>query len=111
MADVAASLELHESTVSRAVREKYIQCAQGVYPMSYFFSRSASVKKNGAHVAGTAARLMLKQLIDQEDQRSPLSDQKLSTLLEQAGCPISRRTVAKYRGELNIPDQSGRRLR
>ncbi|MCI8913318.1 MAG: RNA polymerase factor sigma-54 [Lawsonibacter sp.] len=111
MADVAASLELHESTVSRAVREKHIQCAQGVYPMSYFFSRSAAVKKSGARVAGTAARLMLKQLIDQEDQRSPLSDQKLSTLLEQAGCPISRRTVAKYRGELNIPDQSGRRLR
>ena len=52
---------------------------------------------------------MLKQLIDQEDPRSPLSDQKLSGLMTQAGCPISRRTVAKYRGEMNIPDMPGRK--
>lgn len=108
MADVAEALALHESTVSRAVREKYMQCSQGVYPMSYFFSRSAAAKKAGP--AGTAARLLLKQLIDQEDHNAPLSDQKLAGLLEQAGCPISRRTVAKYRSEMNIPDQSGRRL-
>ena len=60
-------------------------------------------------MGGTAARLMLKQLIDQEDPRSPLSDQKLSGLMTQAGCPISRRTVAKYRGEMNIPDMPGRK--
>ena len=109
MAETAERLELHESTVSRAVRDKYIQCPQGTYPLSYFFSRSATAKKDGSQVGGTAARLMLKQLIDQEDPRSPLSDQKLSGLMTQAGCPISRRTVAKYRGEMNIPDMPGRK--
>lgn len=104
MADVSEKLGLHESTISRAVREKYIQCPQGVYPMSYFFSRNATAGKAG--VGGVSARLLLKQLIDQEDK--PLSDQKLSQLLAQAGCPVSRRTVAKYRGEMNIPDQAGR---
>lgn len=104
LADVAETLGLHESTVSRAVREKYVQCPQGVYPMSYFFSRSAAAGTPG--VGGTAARLLLKRLIDQEDK--PLSDQKLADLLAQAGCPVSRRTVAKYRGEMNIPDRTGR---
>lgn len=107
MADVAARLGLHESTVSRAVRDKYIQCHQGVYPMGYFFSRSAAAGQPG--VGGVAARLLLKQLIDQEDKNRPLSDQKLADLLAQACCPVSRRTVAKYRGEMNIPDLAGRR--
>lgn len=109
MAETAERLELHESTVSRAVRDKYIQCPQGTYPLSYFFSRSATAKKDGSQVGGTAARLMLRRLIDQEDPHSPLSDQKLSGLMTQAGCPISRRTVAKYRGEMNIPDMPGRK--
>lgn len=106
LADVAETLGLHESTVSRTVRAKYIQCSQGIYPMSYFFSRNAAAGTPG--VGGTAARLLLKQLIDREDKQKPLSDQRLSELLAEAGCPVSRRTVAKYRGEMNIPDRAGR---
>ena len=97
MADVAQELGVHESTVSRSIREKYLQCARGVYPMSYFFSRSATADQSGAAVGGTAARALLKQLLDQEDKSRPLSDQKLSEEMERQGCPISRRTVAKYR--------------
>ncbi|MCF2595810.1 RNA polymerase factor sigma-54 [Pseudoflavonifractor phocaeensis] len=109
MADVAQELGVHESTVSRSIREKYLQCARGVYPMSYFFSRSATADQSGAAVGGTAARALLKQLLDQEDKSRPLSDQKLSEEMERQGCPISRRTVAKYREKMNIPGASGRK--
>ena len=109
MADVAQELGVHESTVSRSIREKYLQCARGVYPMSYFFSRSATADQSGAAVGGTAARALLKQLLDQADKSRPLSDQKLSEEMERQGCPISRRTVAKYREEMNIPGASGRK--
>ena len=109
MADVAQELGVHESTVSRSIREKYLQCARGVYPMSYFFSRSATADQSGTAVGGTAARALLKQLLDQEDKSRPLSDQKLSEEMERQGCPISRRTVAKYREEMNIPGAAGRK--
>ena len=108
MADVAQELGVHESTVSRTIREKYLQCARGVYPMSYFFSRSATADQSGT-MGGTAARALLKQLLDREDKSRPLSDQKLCEEMERQGCPISRRTVAKYREEMNIPGASGRK--
>lgn len=111
MADIAQELEVHESTISRTVREKYIQCTWGVYPMSYFFSRPATAEDNSGGMGGTAARELLKKLIDQEDKSSPLSDQKLCECMAQEGCPISRRTVAKYREEKNIPSASGRKQR
>lgn len=107
MADVADMVGVHESTVSRAVREKYLQCHRGVYPLSWFFSRKAA----GGDVGGAAARAMLRALIDGEDKARPLSDQKLCEEMARRGCPISRRTVAKYRDELNIPGTSGRRDR
>lgn len=104
MGEVARALELHESTVSRAVREKYLQCSQGLYPLSWFFTRSA-----GAGVSGTAARKLLLRLIDGEDKAKPLSDQQLCERMAREGCPVSRRTVAKYREELGIPSASGRK--
>ena len=111
LADVAQELELHESTVSRAVREKYLQCSRGGYPLSYFFSRSATAQNPDSKVGGTAARALLRRLIDQEDKSRPLSDQRLGEAMAQLACPISRRTVAKYREELGIPSASGRRAR
>lgn len=106
MGEVAQELGLHESTVSRAVREKYLQCPQGLYPLSWFFTRSAGT---GEGVSGTAARKLLLRLIDGEDKAKPLSDQQLSEHMAREGCPISRRTVAKYREELGIPSASGRK--
>ena len=110
MSDVAEQLGVHESTVSRTVREKYLQCARGVYPLSFFFSRSAAADNRQNHFGATAAKTLLRQLVDGEDKRHPLSDQKLCALLAEQGCVISRRTAAKYREELNIPGTAGRRL-
>lgn len=107
MADVADAVGIHESTVSRAVREKYLQCQRGVYPLGWFFSRGGA----GGDMSGVAAKAALRQLIDGEDKTHPLSDQKLCKALAAEGCPISRRTVAKYRDELNIPGTSGRKNR
>jgi len=108
LAEVASELELHESTISRAIREKYLQCARGLYPLSYFFSRRAGTGgKEGP--SGTAARTLLQRVIKEEDKSAPLSDQQLSLRLAQEGCEISRRTIAKYREELGILSASGRK--
>lgn len=108
LVDVAQELGIHESTVSRAIREKYLQCQRGVYPLSYFFSRRVGEEHVSA-MGGTAAKELLRRLIQEEDKSKPLSDQILSQMMAQQGCPLSRRTVAKYRDEMNIPGASGRR--
>lgn len=114
LADVADDLGIHESTVSRAVRDKYLQSSMGVYPLSYFFSRGlASSSRTEERVPGSTpegAKALLKRLIAQEDGHRPLSDEKLCQLMEGEGFALARRTVAKYRGELGIPGTAGRRV-
>lgn len=108
LTDVAQELEVHESTVSRALKDKYLQCAHGVFPMGYFFSRGLG----GAGEEGVSpdrAKTRLRALIDGEDKKKPLSDQKLAERLAAEGVPLSRRTVAKYRDELGIPSTAGRK--
>ena len=105
MVTLAERLHLHPSTVSRATREKYLQCSRGVYPLSFFFSREGGSEGTSVH----QIKERLRQLVDQEDKKHPLSDQKLCEQLEAEGCTISRRTVAKYRDELGIPRASGRK--
>ena len=109
LADVAERIGVHESTVSRAVKEKYIQCSMGVYPLSYFFSRSLGPAAGDEAASPDAAKALLKKLIAGEDKKKPLSDQKLCELMSAQGCSLSRRTVAKYREELGIPGTAGRR--
>ena len=114
LADIAQKVGVHESTVSRTVRDKYLQCASGVYPLSYFFSRSlgAPAARPGTEENASSpdfAKALLKRLIGGEDKRKPLSDQKLCELMSQEGCALSRRTVAKYRDELGIPSTTGRK--
>ncbi|MDD5832595.1 MAG: RNA polymerase factor sigma-54 [Clostridiales bacterium] len=103
MADAAEELNVHVSTVSRCVMNKYVQCPQGLLPAKYFFSRNVSA---GIYGGGSAqgARIELGRLIEGEDRIRPLKDSQLCTILNQRGYEISRRTVAKYRGELGIPD-------
>lgn len=104
--DVAQELEVHESTVSRAVKDKYIQCARGMFPMSSFFSRSAGQNPN---LCRTNIQEALSQVIAGEDAGRPYSDQQLSRLLSAQHIVISRRTVAKYRAELGILPASARK--
>ena len=108
MADVAEALEVHESTVSRAVKGKYLQCAYGVYPMSYFF-RGGITSGEGTTVATDRVKERIREIIGREDRKKPLSDQKICDMLEEEGLGVSRRAVAKYRDEMGIPATSKRR--
>lgn len=109
LADVAAEATVHESTVSRAIRNKYVQCVHGVYPLSYFFSRALG-SESGDGVSAESVKESIRTLIDGEDKRKPLSDQKLCDLLVARGLSVSRRTVAKYRAEMDIPSAPGRKV-
>jgi RNA polymerase sigma-54 factor len=108
LADVAGDVGVHESTVSRAIREKYIQCPHGIFPLSYFFSRGLGASA-GEGASPDAAKALLRRLVEEEDKKKPLSDQKICTMMAKSGVEISRRTVAKYRDELNIPAATGRK--
>ena len=104
---LADRLQVHPSTVSRAVRGKYLQCRQGTYPLRYFFSHA--VGETGPSQQAVKRRLL--ELVRQEDPAHPLSDQTLVDLLGKEGIHLARRTVAKYRVELRIPSSTGRRSR
>lgn len=106
--DIADEIEVHESTVSRAVNGKYMQCPNGLFEIKYFF-QSGVKGASGEGVSSESVKLVMKDMIDKEDTKKPLSDQFLADELVKAGINISRRTVAKYRDELNIPPSSKRK--
>lgn len=99
---VADMVGLHESTVSRATSNKYIQTPQGVFEMKYFFSSGLS-NTGGTMVSAESIKKTMQEIIDAEDPREPLNDQQIADILHRRGVEISRRTVAKYRDELGIP--------
>lgn len=106
---VAEAIEMSESTVSRVTSNKYMATTRGVFELKYFFTSSiASVEGGEAHSA-EAVRARLKTLIDEEDPKAVLSDDKLVELLKVSGIDIARRTVAKYREALRIPSSVQRR--
>lgn len=102
---LSETLDLHPSTISRATRDKYLQCRQGTYPLRYFFSRAM-----GDHgLSRQAVKQKLLALVRDEDPHRPLSDQRLCELLAEGGVQVARRTVAKYRMELHLPTSSARK--
>ncbi|WDV48217.1 RNA polymerase factor sigma-54 [Clostridiaceae bacterium M8S5] len=105
--EVASDIGVHESTVSRATNGKYIQTPKGLFELKYFFSSGVTNTEGG--IASTSIKTIIKEMISTENQKKPLSDQVISNKLKEKGINISRRTVAKYRDELNIPSSSGRR--
>ena len=104
LSDVAEELGIHESTVSRGIRDKYIQCSWGIYPMSYFFSRGILSEETPDKI-----KSCIRKWIKNEDKQKSFSDQKIADLFKQQGIPISRRTVAKYRTQMGIRDAAGRK--
>ncbi|MCR4671698.1 MAG: RNA polymerase factor sigma-54 [Lachnospiraceae bacterium] len=107
--DIAADIGVHESTVSRATKDKFLQCSWGVYPLNYFFRGAIPSKRGGAVTTSEKAKIEIRKLIENEDHNAPLSDRLIVEKLEQAGISISRRTVAKYRESMGIGDASKRR--
>jgi len=108
--EVAEEIGVHPSTVSRAVSNKYVYTAQGVFELRFFFSEGV----NGPEGAGTPLMLLkrkVKKLIDEEDARRPLTDDQLAHVLQTHGINVTRRTVAKYREDLRIPSTHQRRKR
>ncbi len=99
---VADIVGLHESTVSRATSNKYIQTPQGVLEMKYFFS-SGLTNAGGAAISAESIKKSVQEIVIDEDPSEPLNDQQIADIFARRGVKISRRTVAKYRDELNIP--------
>ncbi|NPA52579.1 MAG: RNA polymerase factor sigma-54 [Aquificae bacterium] len=107
--DIAQELGLHESTVSRIISGKYAQTPIGVIPLKAFFSRSLS--SDTGDISTEKIKLMIKDIIENEDKTKPLSDEAIAKILQNKGINIARRTIAKYRQELKIPGTRKRRVK
>ena len=105
---IAETVGVHESTVSRAINGKYMQCPRGVFELKYFFT-GGILNDDGSGVSSNSIKSMIKEFVDAEDDKKPLSDSKISELLHEKGIDISRRTVAKYRDDIGILPSSKRR--
>jgi RNA polymerase sigma-54 factor len=108
MQDVAYEIEMHESTVSRATTQKYIQTPWGLFELKFFFS-SGVEDRNGKVRSSVSIKNTIEEIISKEDITKPLSDQKIADRLNEFGTNISRRTVAKYRNELDILSSTKRK--
>jgi RNA polymerase sigma-54 factor len=108
---VAEEIDVHESTISRAVKGKYMQTPYGIFELKYFFTSAIkSVKLEDSEIASArAVKNELQRLIDEEDKKKPLSDQKIVNLLLDKGYDVSRRTIAKYRDQLGITSSTMRK--
>ncbi len=102
MVDVATKVGVHVATVSRAVSGKYIQTPRGIFALRMFFS-GGTTTAGGKEVSWDAVKVKLKEIVDHEDKSKPLNDDELAAALSDGGIVIARRTVAKYRGLLDIP--------
>ena len=106
--DIAGDIDLHETTVSRVVSQKYMMTPLGLFPMKFFFT-SALKGTGGEELSSLSIKERIKRLVEGEDPGRPLSDDKLTDILLSMGVKIKRRTVAKYREELEIPSSLARK--
>ncbi|MEK6248230.1 MAG: RNA polymerase factor sigma-54, partial [Planctomycetales bacterium] len=108
MHQIADKVGVHVTTVSRAVDDKWIQTARGIFPLKRFFV-GGTVSADGEEIAWDAVRLKLQEIIDQEDKQKPFSDDELVKQLAKHGLKVARRTVTKYRKSMGIPSSRQRR--
>ncbi|MCX7703351.1 MAG: RNA polymerase factor sigma-54, partial [Planctomycetota bacterium] len=109
MRRLAHRLNLHISTVSRAIANKYVQTPQGVFPLKFFFTATPLKSRSGGECSSISVRERIRELIEKEDPRNPLSDDELVKILAQEKFDIARRTVAKYRAMLGIASSRQRK--
>jgi RNA polymerase sigma-54 factor len=108
MSDLAAELSCDPSTISRTVAEKYMQTPRGIYPLRYFFT-GGTENDEGESIGWDRVKDRVREAIEAEDKSDPLNDDQVADLLKKEGIEISRRTVAKYRAQLNIPSARQRK--
>jgi RNA polymerase sigma-54 factor len=106
--EIAESLDLHESTISRVTTQKFMRTPRGIFELKYFFGSHVATDTGGA-CSATAIRALIKQMITAENAKKPLSDSQISEVLGQQGIMVARRTVAKYRESMQIPPVSHRK--
>lgn len=107
--NIADKIGMHVATVSRAVKDKYIQTPAGVIPLASFFSGGIATQDGGEAESSRSVKLKIKAMVEREDPRKPLSDQAIANRLATDGLDISRRTVTKYRIAMDIPSTRQRR--
>ena len=106
--EIAESVGLHESTISRVTTQKYMMTPRGLFEFKYFFGSSLATEEGGA-TSSTAIKALIKQFIEAENQAKPMSDNAIAELLGKQGFVVARRTVAKYRELMNIPPANQRK--
>ncbi|MCF8197713.1 MAG: RNA polymerase factor sigma-54 [Sulfuritalea sp.] len=107
--EIAETVQLHESTISRVTTQKYLASPRGIFELKYFFGSHVATDTGGA-ASSTAIRALIKQLVSAEDGKKPLSDSRLADILGEQGIVVARRTVAKYRELLGIPPVNLRKV-
>ncbi|MGH8726231.1 MAG: RNA polymerase factor sigma-54, partial [Burkholderiales bacterium] len=106
--EIAGTLGLHESTISRVTTQKFMATPRGTFELKYFFGSHVATEAGGA-ASSTAIRALIKQLVAAEDARAPLSDARIAQILGEQGIVVARRTIAKYRESLQIPPVNQRK--
>ncbi|MCZ6763933.1 MAG: RNA polymerase factor sigma-54 [Alphaproteobacteria bacterium] len=109
--DIAEAVDMHESTISRATANKYIETPRGIFELKYFFTNAVSTSDGEGGHSAEAVRHRIRSLIDEETLKNILSDDKIVALLRRDGVDVARRTVAKYRVSMAIPSSVQRRRR
>ena len=107
--DIAQALNLNISTISRAIHKKHIHCCYGVIELKSLFTKSLS-NNTGEKLSSTTVKEKIKKLIATEDRKKPLSDDHMVAILNTMNIHVSRRTIAKYRNEMNISNSTSRKI-